>query len=341
VKYNSSSHGTHATSSILQQPGTSTSGIAQRVHGIIIPICADGPTGDFLNRTQLDLAHAIWLLLNELTADKLSLCFLEASAPIGVHTQMNIKPNFFIIGAAKAATTSLSSLLSSHPEAGIVRPKEPNFFSYDRIFETGWEKYLRLYSHCAAKRAIGDASTSYSRIRYFPNTIGRIKQYIPNAKIIYMVRHPLKRMESAYIEHMCTRGNRVFTSINDAVRREPMIIDSSRHWEVFDAYRKQFSEPRIKIVWFEDYISNTEVVFRDVCRFLEIDCNVNPSVDSQERNSRLDAPIRMAKLNRHHITIDTEWDQRTKQYVVGLVRDDCLRFLKYFGRQADFWEDLL
>jgi hypothetical protein len=106
-------------------------------------------------------------------------------------------------------------------------------------------------------------------------------------------------MESAYIEHLCTPGRRVFTSINDAVRREPMIVDSSRYWEVFDAYRRQFGEQRIKIVWFEDYISNTEVVFRDVCRFLEIDCNVNPSINSQERNSRLDAPIRMAKLNRH------------------------------------------
>jgi Sulfotransferase family len=287
------------------------------------------------------LAQAIQLLLNELTADNLGLRGVDASTSIGANTQMDIKPNFFIIGAAKAATTSLSSLLSMHPEAGIVRPKEPNFFSYDRNFESGWEKYLRLYSHCAAKRVIGDASTSYSRIRYFPSTIGRIRQYIPNAKIIYMVRHPLKRMESAYIEHMCTPGSRVFTSINDAVRREPMIVDSSRYWEVFEAFRKQFGEQRIKIVWFEDYISNTEAVFRDVCRFLEIDCNINPSIDTQERNSRLDAPIRMAKLNRQNVKIDTEWDQRTKHYVVGQVRDDCQRFLKYFGRQPDFWDGLL
>jgi hypothetical protein len=85
---------------------------------------------------------------------------------------MDIKPNFFIIGAAKAATTSLSSLLSMHPEAGIVRPKEPNFFSYDRNFETGWEKYLRLYSHCAAKRVIGDASTSYRESDIFQTRSG-------------------------------------------------------------------------------------------------------------------------------------------------------------------------
>jgi hypothetical protein len=44
--------------------------------------------------------------------------------------KMDIKPNFFIIGAAKAATTSLSSMLSVHPEAGIVRGKEPHFLIF-------------------------------------------------------------------------------------------------------------------------------------------------------------------------------------------------------------------
>jgi hypothetical protein len=139
------------------------------------------------------------------------------------------KPNFLIIGAAKAATTSLSSLLDQHPQAGIVRGKEPHFFSFDDRYLQGWKQYLRLYEHCSNRKAIGDASTSYSRIRYHPQAIERIKQHIPKAKIIYMVRHPLERMESAYVEQMCSPGTKVFSSINDAVRRQPMIIDSSRY----------------------------------------------------------------------------------------------------------------
>lgn len=78
-----------------------------------------------------------------------------------------IKPNFFIIGAAKCATSSLASLLDIHPQA-----------------------------------AIGDASTSYSRIRQNPNTIRRIYDFAPEAKIIYMLRHPLERIESAYSERL-------------------------------------------------------------------------------------------------------------------------------------------
>jgi hypothetical protein len=252
---------------------------------------------------------------------------------------MHIKPNFFIIGAAKAATTSLSSMLSQHPQAGIVRGKEPHFFSYDENFAGGWQKYLQRYSHCAGKQAVGDASTSYSRIRYFPETIDRIGQHVPNAKIIYMVRHPLRRMESAYIEHLCTPGGQIFLSINDAVRRLPMIVDSSRYWEVFEAYRKKFGEARIKIVWFEDYVANTEAAFKDVCGFLGIDDAVPPDLGSQKLNSRAYAEKRMANLNRQHIRIDTEWDSATRQYIIDLIREDNRRFLAHFGRPADLWND--
>jgi hypothetical protein len=253
---------------------------------------------------------------------------------------MDIRPNFFIIGAAKAATTSLSSMLSLHPEAGIVRGKEPHFFSDDQVFSQGWARYLELYSHCTGRRAVGDASTSYSRIRYFPRTIARIRRHVPEAKIIYMVRHPLKRMESAYIEHLCTPGGHVFLSINDAVRRLPMIIDSSRYWEVFDAYRRHVGETRIKIVWFEDYVANPEPVFRDVCRFLDIDDAVPFDLGRQALNSRAHAAERLAALNRQDIRIDTEWDSQTRQRVLDLIRDDIQRFLEHFGRQSEIWNDL-
>ena len=155
-----------------------------------------------------------------------------------------------------------------------------------------------------------------------------------------MVRHPLKRMESAYIEHLCTPGGQVFLSINDAVRRRPMIVDSSRYWEVFDAYRKQLGETSIKIIWFEDYVANPAAVFREVCRFLGIDDAVRPDFDRQNRNSRANSERRLAALNRQHVKIDTAWDRQTRQYVLDLIRDDTWRFLAHFDRQSDIWNDL-
>jgi hypothetical protein len=42
-----------------------------------------------------------------------------------------IKPNFFIVGAAKAGTTSLYYYLNQHPEIFLSPLKEPNYFSSD------------------------------------------------------------------------------------------------------------------------------------------------------------------------------------------------------------------
>jgi len=249
-------------------------------------------------------------------------------------------PNFFIIGAPKAATTSLGSLLALHPQAGIVQGKEPHFFSYDEHYRMGLDQYLKLFFHCRNKKAIGDASTSYCRIRYHPLTIARIKENIPNPKIIYMVRHPLRRMESAYVEHLCSPGSQAFASINDAVRRQPMIVDSSRYWEVFDAYRQAFGESRIKIVWFEDYTANRTSVFQDVCRFLEIDDSVIPGVESERTNGRENAATRMATIGRSSVQVNTTWNQKVKEWVMEQIRDDNRRFLSHFGRPPDHWSDL-
>jgi hypothetical protein len=238
-------------------------------------------------------------------------------------------PNFLIIGAAKAATTSLCSLLELHPQAAMVQSKEPHFFSFDKHYRLGWESYLRLYDHCRGEKAIGDASTSYSRIRHHPETLARIKRHLPDPKIIYMVRHPLERMESAYAEHMRTPGGPAFSSINDAVLRQPMIVDSSRYWEVFDAYGRAFGEPSIKVVWFEEYTARPVAIFQDVCRFLGIDDTFAPDLRFQERNSR------------EASNLDLEWHPILRQRVIDAIREDNLRFLRHFGRPDSHWGGLL
>lgn len=253
---------------------------------------------------------------------------------------LNTGPNFFIIGAPKAGTTSLASLLRWHPQAGIVDGKEVNFFSYETCYAMGWEKYLQRFSECKGKKAVGDASVSYSRIRYHPSTIQRIKQHVPDARIIYMARHPLQRMESGYIETLCTPVGKDLTSINDAVRRRPMIIDSSRYWEVFEAYRQQFAESQIKVIFFEEYIANQTAGFQDVCRFLEIDDSVSPDFNREMTNSRQENFKRIATLARSPEQMKIEWDDETRQWVIDQIREDNCRFLTYFGRPKNLWGDL-
>lgn len=246
------------------------------------------------------------------------------------------QPTFLLIGAAKAATTSFASLLEQHPDAAISRPKEPHFFSYDHYYRFGWDAYLRLFSHSKGERAIGDASTSYSRIRHHPETIARIRRHLEAPKILYMVRHPLERMESAYVEHLRTPGAS-FRSINDAIERMPMIVDSSRYWEVFDAYRAAFGEERVKVLWFEEYAADPVAVFQDACRFLDLDPAFVPDLECQVANSREDALAHAASVNKGQPAVDMRWREDLRRQIISSLRDDNLRLLRHFGKPDSHW----
>ena len=101
-----------------------------------------------------------------------------------------LKPNFFIIGAPKCGTTSLSVYLSEHQEIVMSHPKEPHYFSTDikngRMMDQS--KYLACFVQDKTTIAVGDASTLYL---YSKDAIQNILEFNPNAKFIVMLRKPM------------------------------------------------------------------------------------------------------------------------------------------------------
>ena len=84
---------------------------------------------------------------------------------------MTIWPDFFLVGAQKAGTSSLYAYLRQHPDVFLPRIKEPHYFSqvrpsaeYEQIFLRTISKetdYQRLFSEAEGFRAVGEASVSY------------------------------------------------------------------------------------------------------------------------------------------------------------------------------------
>ena len=68
-------------------------------------------------------------------------------------------PDFFIIGAAKAGTTSLFALLERHPDIFMSTPKEPEFFARDDLYSKGLESYADLFEQALPGQILGEAST--------------------------------------------------------------------------------------------------------------------------------------------------------------------------------------
>ncbi|HIE15665.1 MAG TPA: hypothetical protein EYP69_01950, partial [Bacteroidales bacterium] len=56
---------------------------------------------------------------------------------------MNRYPNLFIVGAAKAGTTSLFFQLQKHPDIYFSPLKEPNFFSTDISIDNFSKRYKK------------------------------------------------------------------------------------------------------------------------------------------------------------------------------------------------------
>jgi hypothetical protein len=49
----------------------------------------------------------------------------------------------------------------------------------------GWDWYERLYAYCGGAAARGEASNSYSANESYPSTVARIRDNLPNVKLIY------------------------------------------------------------------------------------------------------------------------------------------------------------
>ncbi|NEO98895.1 MAG: sulfotransferase [Symploca sp. SIO2E9] len=128
---------------------------------------------------------------------------------------MNNSPNFIIIGAMKCATTTLHEQLARQPGIFMTKLKEPNFFSNDERYAKGINWYLSLLESAKADDLCGQSSTHYTKLPTYSQTIERMYQYLPDVRLIYVMRHPIDRLKSQYIHEWKKRV--ISVEINQAI----------------------------------------------------------------------------------------------------------------------------
>ncbi|HJY83139.1 MAG TPA: sulfotransferase [Candidatus Binatia bacterium] len=110
-------------------------------------------------------------------------------------------PDFFLIGAPRCGTTSLSRYLADNPQVCFSRPKETHYFSLlspQSPLEDLEAAYLsRYFSHYRDEhKAIGEGSVSYL---YSPFALQQILSVNPDAKFITILRNPLEMLPSYHL----------------------------------------------------------------------------------------------------------------------------------------------
>lgn len=191
-------------------------------------------------------------------------------------------PEFIIIGAMKSATSTLHNQLSAQPGIFMSTPKEPNFFSDDKVYSQGLSWYSGLFNDADAEDICGESSTHYTKLPDYPQTIQRLKAAIPQPKLIYVMRHPIDRLISHYM-HQWSEGV-ISCDINQAIDRYPELIDYSCYGIQITPYLEAFGREAVLPLYFDDLKKRKDKVLNRVGVFIGLNKPL-PWVDDFEQDN--------------------------------------------------------
>ncbi len=199
------------------------------------------------------------------------------------------KVNFFIIGAPKCGTTSLVEYLKTHPDILFSMKKEPHYFATDLKDYKKWSDiktfgdYLNLFCFKKGKMH-GEASTTYL---FSKEAVKNILQYNPAAKIIVMLRNPVDMIPAWHTQKLKDKQeieSDLRTAWNLQWKRSsgqsiPKLCTEKKmlFYKDWGLFGKQIQRLYCNVpngqrltIFFDDFISDTENVYKQVLDFLEL-----------------------------------------------------------------------
>lgn len=200
------------------------------------------------------------------------------------------RPNFFILGAPRAATTFLYRALSEHPQIFMSAVKETGFFSEDArpsrwftpVAPTGkkiqtWAEYLGLFSTAGSYPIRGEASTGYLAD---PHAAEQIQHRLDDPpRFIAILRNPVERAYSHFIYHRMINVEPAKT-FEEALKDEPQ--RQAQNWNIqwryretglygehLERYMELFGPKQFLVLLHEDF-ADPQKVFERTFQFLNV-----------------------------------------------------------------------
>ena len=248
------------------------------------------------------------------------------------------EPNFFIVGAPKAGTTSLYHYLDQHPDVYMSPMKEPCYFSEEirsehfepsfrkkaiqleadiRQYVRGpmekklsggivrdWSDYLRLFSAATTQRAVGEASVIYLMSK---TAAQAIVSRLPHARIIMVLRSPVDRAFSQYLHYVS--DGLVTQSFRDHVRSclrhggeglgvHEPFLEMGFYAEQVQRYLNRFPRERIGIWIYEETKTRPVEFMREVFEFLRVDSSFTPDMSKRYHEPQIARTVKANQILR-------------------------------------------
>ena len=270
------------------------------------------------------------------------------------------RPDFLVIGAMKCGTSTVCAYLEAHPQVFMVPGAEPNFFSRDEIWERGPEAYEALFANAGPDHLrVGEGTNDYANAGRFPHAAARIAGYRPDMRLIYLVRDPVARMRSDWLQRRVDNPPGTPNSVEAAIRTQPEIfLDQSLYHNNLQRYRAHFPDSQIFVGFLEDLNRDPQAFFDRLCDFLEIPhfvaerTHANPSAGkrlptpaydraSKSPFKRLVPKILRKRLKRALFTKPVKAVPKDPldlpPDMARTLREDARAFLAQQGKPAEFW----
>jgi hypothetical protein len=271
-------------------------------------------------------------------------------------------PNFLVIGAPKAGTTSLHLHLRAHPGVFMPELKEARFFGYegegDRMkfpIRTR-EEYEALFAGVTTETAIGEATPHYL---VYPRAAERIRDLLPHAKLIASLRDPVERSYSVYQMNLRNKGVNEGVPFIRAMETDHNLRET--YADMLRRYFERFPPEQIEVILLEDLERDPGATMRELYGFLGVDPGFRPDLSKianpggEPRSKLLHRLLSDPKLRgvsraffpeplverlralRSRNLAKQPLRPEDRRTAIGFFRDDILRTQDLIGRDLSAW----
>jgi hypothetical protein len=216
-------------------------------------------------------------------------------------------PDFLIIGAQKAGTTSLHAYLAQHSRVVPPVTKEVHFFDHE--FGCGTDWYRAHFQKARGNGYVTGESTPY--YLFHPLAPERVVETLPECLLIVLLRDPVDRAFSHH-NHECALGFESL-SFEEAIAAEPerlareearLLADPAyrsfahqhhsylargRYAEQLEHWLEAFDRDRVLVLGAEDLFADPRRAVEEAQEFLGLP--IEAPTDVTAKNARAYAPI--------------------------------------------------
>ena len=207
--------------------------------------------------------------------------------------QENILPTFVNVGPGRCATSWMHEMLIAHPQIGMARIKETEYFNTNIEKGTNW--YLEHFKHQKGKTAIGEISNNYYLDTSIPQKLLALN---PDIKVIFCLRKPEGLLKS-YFQFGLRRGLNFDGSLADldtpvgrvmgsgyqsrlkqgklVASDTPSLLESVMLSDYAAHYIKHIPAGQLFFFNFEDFKKSPLYILKELYRFLGVDSDFQPS----------------------------------------------------------------